>query len=452
MFYTYRETFISPFLPFRRGRRNKTKFADAKLNDKDAANDSARTETTDLTRSELGACDVSAERATRADIHNAADDTPTQADSDSSETTEDMSEGGGGGKQKRGRKGRKNKNKNLNSSTDADETKQLPKNSTGGTISLTNGIADDEKVLQEVVEADLVPASATVAQLSSVPLAGKAGIQHGPTRTEDEMGLSLEFIDVVIDSSKQAPKETTDSKARDTVSGRGEGAGDGSLPSVADGESASPPPVSGDVAAVKSQADKEETDSSYSRDSMAEIEAEAEAMLALADVSMSTVSSESIDSSTGGGPGEGKPTDEEKPRSSGGLKKILRRKISKTLFNVDLEQCDPEIVVSLLKIPSVQTFGALKRKLKSSGKDWIQGFLDHDGLEALLDCVDSLGSRRVTQLSSALLLLECVACVKCVMNSKMGLELLVQRPDYVCRLVKGQQIFFSFCLVLLFRW
>ena len=99
--------------------------------------------------------------------------------------------------------------------------------------------------------------------------------------------------------------------------------------------------------------------------------------------------------------------------------------------------------MTLLKIPSVQTFGALKKKLKTSGKDWMQGFLDHEGLEALLDCIDSLGGRRVTQLSDALLLLECVACVKCVMNSKMGLELLVQRPDYVCRLVKGEQ---RFCL------
>ena len=107
--------------------------------------------------------------------------------------------------------------------------------------------------------------------------------------------------------------------------------------------------------------------------------------------------------------------------------------------------------MTLLKIPSVQTFGALKKKLKGSGKDWMQGFLDHEGLEALLDCIDSLGGRRVTQLSDALLLLECVACVKCVMNSKMGLELLVQRPDYVCRLVKGEQIsvFLLFLLLLL---
>ena len=454
-------------LPFRRGRRNKTKFAEAKLGEKEAANDSAHTETAELTRGELGARDVNAEQATHADIHSVADDTSPRAESESSDT-EDMSEGGNGAKKKRGRRGKKNKNKNLTSSKDAGESKQPPPTqTTGGEAILTNGIADDEKVLQEVVESDIVPVSASAAALTSAaPATQNSGNQNGKL-PENEMGLSLEFIDSVIDSaSNQEPKEADSRRdAENSASGDkgGGGSGDGSV-FVTDGDSSASVLVR-DVAALKSAADPEETESSQSRDSVAEIEAEAEAMaLALADVSVSTVSSDSIDSSasTGGGGGggegggEGKATgEEEKPKSSGSqLKKILRRKISHTLFHVDLEQCDPEIAVTLLKIPSVQTFGALKKKLKSSGKDWMQGFLDHEGLEALLDCIDSLGGRRVTQLSDALLLLECVACVKCVMNSKMGLELLVQRPDYVCRLVKGEQIsvsfFFCCCFVVLF--
>ncbi|KAL8599746.1 hypothetical protein ACOMHN_042511 [Nucella lapillus] len=129
--------------------------------------------------------------------------------------------------------------------------------------------------------------------------------------------------------------------------------------------------------------------------------------------------------------------DKNRNSSTGFAKKLLRRKISETLFHVDLEQCDPDVAVTLLNMPTVQTLAALKKKLKNSGKEWMQGFLDHEGLETLLDCVDTVGSRRVTQLSDAMTLLECVSCVKCVMNSKMGLELLVQRPDFVCRLVKA---------------
>ena len=458
-------------LPFRRGRRNKTKFAEAKLGEKAAANDSAHTETADLTRGELGARDVKAEQATHADIHSVADDTSPRAESESSDT-EDMSEGGNGAKKKRGRRGKKNKNKHLASSKDAGETKQPPPTqTTGGEAILTNGIADVEKVLQEVVESDIVPVSASAAALSSAaPATPNSGNQNGKL-PENEMGLSLEFIDAVIDCASNQEQKEKDSRrdAENSASGDkgGGGSGDGSV-FVTDGDSSASVLVR-DVAALKSAADPGETESTQSRDSVAEIEAEAEAMaLALADVSVSTVSSDSIDSSAstgggggageGGGGGEGKTTgEEEKPKSTGSqLKKILRRKISHTLFHVDLEQCDPEIAVTLLKIPSMQTFGALKKKLKGSGKDWMQGFLDHEGLEALLDCIDSLGGRRVTQLSDALLLLECVACVKCVMNSKMGLELLVQRPDYVCRLVKGEQIsvsfFFSSCCCRCFVW
>ncbi|XP_071086778.1 inverted formin-2-like isoform X2 [Haliotis cracherodii] len=154
---------------------------------------------------------------------------------------------------------------------------------------------------------------------------------------------------------------------------------------------------------------------------------EKEASLLLNDM----YSESSVDSEHGTGSGK----ENQKPKK--GIKHILRRKISATLTNIDLEQCDPEICVSVLKIPSVNTFGALKKKVKSSGKEWMQGFLDAKGLDALLDCVDTLGSKRVTQLSDALLLLECVACIKVVMNSKLGLECLVQHPDYVNRLVKA---------------
>lgn len=114
------------------------------------------------------------------------------------------------------------------------------------------------------------------------------------------------------------------------------------------------------------------------------------------------------------------------------------RRISATLSNVDFAHCEPEICVSLLRIPSMHTFSALKKKLKNVDPDWIQGFLEADGLEVLLDCVDNIGSRRVTQLSDAMLLLECVACIKAVMNSKLGLEYIVGHKEHTRKLVKGR--------------
>nr|KAG5692022.1 hypothetical protein BaRGS_027667 [Batillaria attramentaria] len=435
----------------KKGRRNKAKFTEAKVTEGETPNDAdaegALTEIAEGERARMGARDGSpAANATRADIH-VADDTSAQAAASESSGLDDMSEdtggGGGGGKKKRGRKGKKNKSKLFNSSKDGSGTSQQPKDPTGdktvngpaaGNASTENG------EVGEVAERDII-VSVAASQLSSAapPDKTSAGIQNGEVGGAETRAKSSDFLVDGVAGKKEDSRKERGGK-NNTEPGQTSGDKNESAGSVTNGGS---PVLSGAAVSSQNKDGTGDTDSLRSRDSLAEIEAEAEAMLALADVSMSTVSSESLatDTSEGGGTRAGSASEKDKDKAKstgGGLKKILRRKISQTLFNVDLEQCDPEICVSILKIPTVQNLGAIKKKLKNSGKEWMQGFLDNEGLEALLDCIDSLGSRRVTQLSDALLLLECVACVKCVMNSKMGLELLVQRPDYVCRLVKGR--------------
>ena len=54
-----------------------------------------------------------------------------------------------------------------------------------------------------------------------------------------------------------------------------------------------------------------------------------------------------------------------------------------------------------------------------------------------MDSVDTLSAKRVTNLSDAMLLLECVSCVKNVLNSKQGLEYLVEQKDYTRKLARG---------------
>uniref|UniRef100_A0A2C9K4F2 FH2 domain-containing protein n=1 Tax=Biomphalaria glabrata TaxID=6526 RepID=A0A2C9K4F2_BIOGL len=91
----------------------------------------------------------------------------------------------------------------------------------------------------------------------------------------------------------------------------------------------------------------------------------------------------------------------------------------------------------LLAIPTVHTFSSVKKKLRNSKQEWLQGFLDHEGLERLLDCVDTFASKRVTALSDALILVECVECIKSVLNSKIGLSVLVHKSEYTRRLIKA---------------
>ncbi|CAL1536507.1 unnamed protein product [Lymnaea stagnalis] len=157
----------------------------------------------------------------------------------------------------------------------------------------------------------------------------------------------------------------------------------------------------------------------------------------------SVVSGSSIASSAMDGPdsgdagGDGGQAPGDKGKQKRGMRDVLRNKISSTLHHMDLEKSDPEFVVSVMAIPTVQTFSSVKKKLRNSNQEWMQGFLDNEGLERLLDCVDTFANRRVTALSDAYILIECVECIKAVLNSKIGLSLLVQKPEYSRRLIKA---------------
>eukprot|EP00105_Crassostrea_gigas_P020124 XP_011438826.1 PREDICTED: inverted formin-2 [Crassostrea gigas] len=118
-------------------------------------------------------------------------------------------------------------------------------------------------------------------------------------------------------------------------------------------------------------------------------------------------------------------------------KNIFRMKVKEKVLKKQFDECDPEVCVDMLKSPTVKAFTALKNKLKKSDKVWVQGFLDAGGLDVLLDAVDIIGSRRVTNLSEALKLLECVSCVTKLVNSKSGLSFLVTHGSYTQKLVKA---------------
>lgn len=121
-------------------------------------------------------------------------------------------------------------------------------------------------------------------------------------------------------------------------------------------------------------------------------------------------------------------------------KNRFRMKVKEKVYKKKFDECDPEVCVDMLRSPTVKAFTALKNKLKKADKAWNQGFLDVGGLDVLLDAIDIIGSRRVTDLSEALKMLECVACVTKLVNTKMGLSFLVQHGSYTKKLVKGKRI------------
>ncbi|XP_062592916.1 inverted formin-2-like, partial [Saccostrea cucullata] len=131
-------------------------------------------------------------------------------------------------------------------------------------------------------------------------------------------------------------------------------------------------------------------------------------------------------------------SDSDQEKTSGATSKWkFRTKVKEKILQKQFDECDGEMCVDMLRTPTVKAFTALKRKLKKSDKAWVQGFLDCGGLDVLLDAVDVISSRRVTDLSEALKLLECVSCITKLVNSKMGLSFLVQHGSYTKRLVKA---------------
>ncbi|XP_071126206.1 inverted formin-2-like isoform X2 [Mytilus edulis] len=115
----------------------------------------------------------------------------------------------------------------------------------------------------------------------------------------------------------------------------------------------------------------------------------------------------------------------------------LKDRISDALSNPDFENCEPEICVKMMHVPTIKTVTLLKKKIKQNDKIWTRGFLEAEGLSVLLDCVDTLSSGRVTQLADALLLLEVVDSIKAVVSSKLGLDYLVKAENDTKKLIKA---------------
>lgn len=132
-----------------------------------------------------------------------------------------------------------------------------------------------------------------------------------------------------------------------------------------------------------------------------------------------------------------------KPKRNSGKNPLVRiqSKILDALSHQNFDSYTPAICIDFLKSPNLKLLSSLNKKLKRNNKEWNEEFLELHGTDALLDLVDTLGFKRVTQLSDALLLLESVECIKTLMNSKMGLQYLVQHGDYLKKLVKGKSCF-----------
>jgi hypothetical protein len=126
----------------------------------------------------------------------------------------------------------------------------------------------------------------------------------------------------------------------------------------------------------------------------------------------------------------------ERPRARGfSFKDVASREVQRS-SSTDLDDADPEYAISLLR-RGTANLTPLKLKLASCTDDWMLGFLDQGGLELVFVCLERLGERGFAKLAVAIDQLTCVGCIRAVMNSKVGLDHIVDNSRYVRTLAEA---------------
>lgn len=104
-----------------------------------------------------------------------------------------------------------------------------------------------------------------------------------------------------------------------------------------------------------------------------------------------------------------------------------------------LETSDPKVCIEWMQThhPTLKNYARLKKHIQTANQDanWMHMFLELDGLDILLQVLEKLSDTRRNILNASLQV-EIVGCIKAVMNSKVGLDFIVDH-DYFTRKLAG---------------
>ena len=123
-------------------------------------------------------------------------------------------------------------------------------------------------------------------------------------------------------------------------------------------------------------------------------------------------------------------------------KKIMRTGSDSPLLqeSQNLEGADPELCITLMS--RRLNFTGLKHRLIGADQQWMERYLAAGGLSALFDALEALGRKGFSSIADALRQLECVGCVKAIMNNRFGLEFIIATPGerFVHKLAQGKSL------------
>ncbi|XP_033743492.1 inverted formin-2-like [Pecten maximus] len=114
---------------------------------------------------------------------------------------------------------------------------------------------------------------------------------------------------------------------------------------------------------------------------------------------------------------------------------------SMTELEIQMRRGNPEKCILLShSAPSVQMFYALRMRLESSSEVWLQEFLDLDGLQSLLTSLCQMTGRGFTSFSDAIFQLDCISCIRNILNTHVGLDFMIKNDGYTSKLALALNI------------
>ena len=104
----------------------------------------------------------------------------------------------------------------------------------------------------------------------------------------------------------------------------------------------------------------------------------------------------------------------------------------------NMKDVEPELFIKFVRIPSLKRYTSLIKTLEQCSKKWLTEFLLLGGLTSLFEVLEKLSERSLVRFSDAFLQLECVRCIKAVLNNVTGLEFITNDPSLTNQLVIGK--------------
>jgi hypothetical protein len=127
---------------------------------------------------------------------------------------------------------------------------------------------------------------------------------------------------------------------------------------------------------------------------------------------------------------------------------VVHRKSEGRLATIVNDIALSQSLMQLLRDPTLFNFTRLRSKLKSDDRRWMSGFLKLGGLEMLFEGLRSFGSYS-GNFSNLVQRLECVMCIKTVMNSQIGMQTITTSKKFGEKFGTGNKLHcFQFRIVI----